>query len=197
MGAEWKRFAKLLQPGRFTQSLHKHVGSASRKLAPKLAKAMRLRIRQATTAKNAALTIAVKRSSKPLVDFGDLFKAVTARRMAWDLVFAGVLRTAAGFNIAVTLHEGHAVPVTPKMRGLFLVLAQASRAKAEGYQMPKLIGRAAELFARFQSWYPLRPSTRMIKIPPRPFARETVDDPKVRKMVVDDWSDAVQRALAE
>jgi hypothetical protein len=177
--------------------MRRHVGDASRKLAPKLAKAMRRRIRQATTAKNAALTIAVKRSSKPLIDFADLFKAVTARRMAWDLVFAGVLRTAAGFNVAVTLHEGHAVPVSPKMRGLFLVLAQASRAKAEGHQLPQLTGRAAELFARFQSWHPLRPSTRMIKIPARPFARETAEDPKVRKMVVDAWSAAMQRALAE
>lgn len=197
LGSGWEQFARLLRPGRFMQSVQKHVGLASKKMAPKLAKVMRRRIRQGTLTKNAAITVAIKRSSKPLVDYADLFKAITARAMSWDLVFAGVLRTAASYNIAVTLHEGYAIPVSSKMRGLFLVLAQASRARAEGHALPQLTGRAAELFARYQDWQPLSPSTRAIKIPSRPFARETAEDPAVQQMVVRDWSAALQKALTE
>lgn len=196
-GPGWKRFAKLLRPGKFQQSLEKHVGQASAKIAPRLAKAMRLELRKASTEKNTALTIAIKRSTKPLIDFADLFKAITAKKMAWDLVFGGVFRTSENFNIAVVLHNGKSIPVTAKMRGLFLVLAQASRAAAQGGVAPQLTGRAAELFARFQNWLPLRPETRLIKIPARPFARQAIDDPGVQRMAIELWSQGVQRALEE
>lgn len=190
----WDAFKILIRPGRFRRRLEKHVGQATARNVKFLTKAIRKQIQRGGFAKNAALTAAIKGSSKPLVDYADLFKAITAKKLAWDHAFVGLLRTSGAYNVGLIVHEGADVPVTAKMRNLFWVLAIASQEVGTG-AAPELTGRAAELFARFQSWRPLNPGTRIIRIPPRPFVLQAMEDPALRRQVERGWSDAVQLAL--
>lgn len=196
-----------LKSGNLRRNMRKHVGRATGINAHIMQAHMRKVIKSGTLAKNAALTMAVKRSSKPLVDFGDLWQAVTTYQKRWDLAFVGILRREAKYNIALFLHEGGNIPVTQKMRGLFFVLAQASataqsredRGRFMGATAVSLSGRAEELFSRYKKWRPLSVDTRVIKVPARPFAeiafKETPSS--VTQQIRDNWARAIQRALAD
>lgn len=145
---------------------------------------------------NAALTIHIKGSSKPLVDHGDLFKAITYEVVNDYQVFVGVLRTNEdAYNLAVTLHDGAAVQVTPAMRGMFFFLWKASTGDISA---ESLTGRAAELYARRPGgWLPLKPSTTVITIPPRPWATVAFGDPAFQQQVKNNWERAAVAAFGE
>jgi hypothetical protein len=132
------------------------------------------------------------------VDKGDLWQAITSKQRRWDRVFVGLLQTDALFNIGRALHEGATIPVTKKMRAMFFYLWLASQ-QAQGHRTGRpvrLTGRAAELFDRFKDWKPLRDTTTAIKIPPRPFIAEALNDDAKQKMKLN-WANAVQAAIRE
>lgn len=155
------------------------------------------RIRQALAsgdfAPNAALTIAIKGSTKPLVDQGQLFQFITSKVVRDTTVFVGILRTDEHYNIAVALHEGVTIRVTPAMRGLFFILWQASTGK---FDPSKLTGRAAELFERMpDGWRPLKDSTRSIVIPPRPFITRALAAADFKEKIKGNWRMALREAI--
>lgn len=143
---------------------------------------------------NAPLTSAIKRSSKPLVDKGDLFKAITSQpRNAFE-AFVGILMTDGLYDVALAVHDGVSIKVTDKMRNMFYVLWQASIGEIPA---SKLEGRAAELFARYKNWRPLRESTSNIVIPARPFIRKAFQSRELRAKVKAHWELALTAAFRE
>ena len=87
---------------------------------------------------NSPLTILIKGSSRPLVDHSDLRSSVNVRtKISTEGVFGGVgvLRMKRGkngktlWNIAVALHEGYTVKVTPKVRAAVFAEMRKRRGK--------------------------------------------------------------------
>lgn len=193
---DWKHLGALLDSKKFSRKLRTYVGRATKRNALDLRRQLRQEIKAGVPPSNAKLTASIKRSTKPLVDHGDLWKAITSVAPTWDQAFAGLLRTdPKSYNIGVTVHDGAAIKVTPKMRGLFAALARA-------YQTGKadhLRGRALELWERNPrvKWRALSPATKVITIPARPFVRYAVKDQALRKRIMDRWKEAVTAAMAK
>lgn len=149
---------------------------------------------------NAVLTRLVKRSSRALVDTGQMRQAVTFRIKEWKTGFAGIARNAgvggATFNVAIIVHDGATIPVTAKMRTLFELLAQASEGKRDP---AKLTGRAADLWKRTKrfKWRRLSKGTTQIVIPARPFVSYTVLDLNLQEAVRENYEIAVKNAIAK
>lgn len=196
----FRQFEKALSARGFGEVLQKHVGLATGRNARLVQRAIRQKIKHGVKPPNAPLTVAIKQSDKPLVDRGDLFGAISVVQPDWRSAFIGVNRKDPLHDIAEVLHEGKIVPVTQKMRGLFFMLwlaSKAARGDADAPMVVPLSGRARELFERFQDWRPLKPETRAIKIPARPFIRQAFEDPQVRRRVMEGWVRAVGRAAKE
>lgn len=130
---------------------------------------------------NSVITIAIKGSSRPLVDTGALSASITSR-VKWDVAFIGVLRSTQRksrdgnsydlLNVAFVVHEGAAIRVTDKMRRFFALMARENPGR----------------------WFPIRPGTKIIRIPGRPFLEAALDDNAV-KTYRRNWERAIQRAL--
>lgn len=188
--------ASAVDPRRFQIALDRHIPRATMLNAHLVQREIRQAIKSGMFHPNAALTIAIKRSSKPLVDTGHgLFQAVNIDKINNYRVFTGVLKTDAFYNVAVALHEGVQIKVSDKMRGLFYVLWRASQGSI---QPSELTGRAAELWARKPGgWLPLAASTQAIVIPARPFLVKAFNDPELRDMVQRNWQAAVAASFRE
>ncbi len=193
----WQTMLLALNSARFRALLVKHVGPATGKLAHVIQKEIRGTIKKKKFAPNAKLTALIKRSTLPLVDHGDLFKAIAVTDRTWDHAFIGIPRSSPSYMPALVSHNGKLIPVTPKMRNLFHILWVASEAKRNGTPMPILTGRAKELFARFQDWRPLAEATRLIKIPPRPFVAEAFRSGALLLYIKENYGKAVAAAFQE
>lgn len=192
----WKRLEAAIDPRKFDAKIRQHLKRATL-LNGKLAQAaVRRAIRTGGFTANAPLTIAIKKSSKPIVDTGSgIFQAISTKVVDDFTVFVGVLRADASYNIAIAIHNGAAISVTPAMRGLFFVLWQAS----SGAMAPsELSGRAAELWERMPGgWFPLKQSTSTIIIPERPFLKAAFTDDALRQQAQKNWGKALQRAIRD
>jgi len=154
--------------------------------------AIRRAIKSNINPKNAALTSAIKGSTKTLVDHGELFQAVAIKMISDTEAFAGILRTDGAFNLGVALHEGATISVTPRMRAMFFLLWLASTGAITG-----LDGRAGELFARYQDWKPLKKTTTVITIPARRFVEKAFSSKGLKKKMVTNWKRAVETSLKQ
>ncbi len=196
MDKGWKKWEYAISKSALKGATSKHMKRAS-VLNGKIAEAtIRKTIKGGGFEKNADLTIMIKSSSKPLVDYGTgLFQAITSQVMDNITVFAGVIRTDGFYDIAVALHEGVSIVVTPRMRGLFFWLWQAS----EGIITPdELSGRASELWERAPGgWAPLKSSTSHIVIPSRPFIKKAFADNELQMKAKENWQKALQLAMKE
>lgn len=185
---------------RFRRILEKHIRRATGRNAKYVEREVRQTIKKSTGMRwNAPLTIAIKRTAKPLVDRGSLFQAITSHQTAWNKAIVGVSYEKDGHEIAKLLEHGAIIPVTDKMRAMFFYLWLASEHAAgrRGGSPPVLVGRAAELFARYKDWKPLSQSTRAIRIPARPFLAPTLNSLSVRTKVIETWKKAMQEAFDE
>jgi len=150
--------------------------------------------------RSAALTVALKGEDKPLVGDGSLFQAITERDVSKGQsieVFSGVLRTSDDYNIGKAVHDGITLRVTEAMRGLFFMLWVASERAREGKPLPKLHGRAEELFGMYQHWLPLSPGTKAINIPPRRWIDMAFKDPGLKRECERNWQQAIQQTMRE
>lgn len=207
------RLAAVLRPELMEKLMKRHIGRATGQNAAYLAKMMRMTIRNKGTglsgasinlaapgatanliADNKLLTINIKGSSKPLVDSGDLFQSITYEKIDTYTAFAGVLRSSGGFSVAQIVHDGAKLPVTPQMRGMFILL---SRATAGTFDPARFTGRAAALWARSQLWFPLKPSTTTIQVAGRPFVKLTMGDPKIQAKMRENWEYALATVFAD
>lgn len=192
----WTKWEHAITPRIFKATLDHHMRRASA-LNGKLAeKTIRQKIRAGGFQPNAPLTVLIKSSSKPLVDNSTgLFQAITSAVIDATTVFAGILQTSGEYNIALTLHEGATITVTPKMRGLFFWLWQASIGKLPP---DKLSGRARELWERAPGgWFPLKDSTSHIVIPSRPFIEEAFRDTRMKQQAKKNWQAALKQTMRE
>lgn len=183
-------------PELFRVILQNKMHAATRKNAALGARAMRSVIQNGIAPPNAALTILIKKSSKPLVGLeNELFSSISGHVLDPYTAFAGVPKLSKRFELASILHNGITIQVTPAMRGMFFFLWKA----ASGEMDPgKLEGRAAELF-RIQprGWKPLLPSTTAIVIPARPWVQKAFDDAEFKRTVVENWQMALRSTYAE
>jgi hypothetical protein len=189
-----KGLEKALNPKHLNKLLKQNMRKATR-LNGKLGEAaQRKEIQQGVPPRNAPLTQAIKGGDKPLVHTSALFASITSRIIKDTVVFVGVLRTNARYNIAVAVHEGATISVTPKMRGLFFALWQAS----SGAMDPnKLSPRAKELFEATQDWKPLSSSTTAIIIPPREWVKRSFERPEVQAMAKANWEMALEHTFKQ
>ena len=221
---KWSPITALLKSEKLGPAIKREVGRATGLNARKVAAAIRAKIKEGMKPANAVLTLAIKvPSTKPLVNpskmGGDLFQAITSEVETWDLAFAGVLKNVRGaggglVNLGELLHEGATIKVTPAMRNLFRLLANATNPRprtgesssgrtpysgslAAAKTQAKLSGRARQLFDFNPGcqWKPLRDSTTHIRIPGRPFIREALTDELIGECQKE-WGLAVDRALA-
>jgi hypothetical protein len=191
----WKRYAKALDPKRFKAALRRNMRKASILNGKIVEAAIRSAIRGGGFEKNAALTVMIKGSSKPLVDRGELFKAITSVVIGDAKVFIGVVQTNEFYDLAMAIHDGANVKVTPAMRGLFFVLWQASIGKMDP---TKLSGRAAELWERAPGgWLPLKASTSNIIIPERRFIESAFEDGALKDQILANWNMAFKATMRE
>lgn len=191
-----QRMRRAVDPARFQEAMNRHVPRATMLNAHLVQKEIRETIRSGLFHPNAALTIAIKRSSKPLVDTGHgLFQAVNIEQVNDYKVFVGVLKSDDFYNVAIAIHDGATVKVSEKMRGMFYVLWKASTG-----QIPpsELTGRAAELWSRKPGgWLPLKQSTTAIIIPARPFMVKAFSNPELRAMVQRNWHAALAASFRD
>jgi len=198
----WAKYREAVSWARFEPILRKHVGKATERNALSAVKQIRKEMKAGVPPRNAKLTITIKGGSgKPLVGTpgADLFSSATYSLESWDKAIAGVKRTSGNYNVALIVHEGATIKVTPKMRGMFDVLFRASRAHKEGRPIPKLTGRALAIWeaSKKKRFYPLKPSTTVIRIPKRPYVRYAFQDLGLKRLVQEQWSTAVQKAFRE
>lgn len=198
---DWEKLEKSLDPNAFKQRLENEIRQATKLNAQIVQKRIRAKIRGNKYSPNAALTILVKSSSKPLVDDGDLFQAITHKVIDDKTAFVGVLKATTidgqkATDIALALHEGAKIQVTESMRNLFWLLWRVG----QGIVDPGGVdGRAAELVKRLgeriSSIRPIGKGTSVIVIPPRPFLVSVLQDKQVLSVIRKNWEDAVQKAI--
>jgi len=181
--------------------INKHLVRATIRNGNQVAALARKVIKSSPYAENAALTVALKKSSRPLVDSASLFKAITSKRISDFEVFVGVMRTHKSYNIAETLHGSMGsqyaklIPVTSKMRLMFYLLHKAS---VNPLLIKDLKGRAKELWSlKPGGWSALGEGTTHIKIPSRPFMEITIRSPEVIMTVKKNWEKGLDNAFKE
>jgi len=198
---KWKHLRWLWDADRVAKALDVNLAQATKVNAMLVVREVRQRIRSKQYAPNADLTTAIKRSSTPLIDQGDLWRAVTYQMVNPRTALAGIMRqqkTKAGgemLNLAIALHEGFTVKVTPGTRGLFYALARYTQGTAS---IDSLTGRAREIAERLKKGttiYPLKPTTTAITVPARPFLREVIEDDALREKARKNWQAAMGKAL--
>jgi len=191
-----KRWMKALDAGGFSNELRRNIAKATA-LNGKIAEAILRKTIQSggNLAKNAALTISIKKSSKALVDSGLLFQSIASKVHDDFTVFVGVLRTSRNYNIAEIVTNGRTIKVTPKMRGMFAILSRASRDKRVA---SRLTGRAAALFQRMpDGWKKLGEGTNAIVIPGRNYFQVAFRNTQMVKQARDNWTAAVKKTFQE
>ncbi len=167
-GKGWDRLKKILDG--FEERLRQNARKMLTRAGQELASDVRGRILDGKGMKLHPFTIRMKKSSKPLIDGGDLLGSVGAEFVEELAVLVGVNRKAADGTNLGALHEreeGTRVPVSPKMRG-FLA--------ARGLHLK---GTTKELF-----------------IPGRPFLRPAYKDFRDRKSAEGLAVELVEKTLA-
>jgi len=191
----WKAFAKALSYANFSQKARTVFENATEKVGLYGVKYVRQAIQESNFIPNEPLTLALKGSSKPLVDTGHgIFQAITHQVVGPFTVFVGILRMSEDYNIATTLHDGAVIPVTDKMRGLFYILWLVSQGTVDESELE---GRARELWdAMPGGWKPLKQDTLAIYIPARPFIKQAFGKTELHEKAKQIWQTAVNEVLA-
>lgn len=181
----FREFLNRLTPSAFERRLQGHVGKATKLNGLIAERLVKKGIQSGNYAKNSPATVAIKGSSKPLVDSSQLFRGITSAVERWDRAVIGVLKNARYMSkqgkkwqgsdlmsVAAILHYGCTVGVTDEMRKFFFHMASVEPGK----------------------WKPLSPKTTTIVIPPRPYLNPAVSA-EAKAEYEKNWNAAVMRAL--
>ena len=192
----WKRFEKMIDPRRFDTRAKQQMRAATGAVALHVQKEIKEVIRGGRFKENAGLTLALKEpQTRPLAHTGRLiFPAVTHKVVDPFTAWIGIKATNRGYNIAKTVHDGVRIPVTPKMRRMFILLWRVSRGERK---VGVLRGRAKKLWNMNKSrrWYPIGRGKTHILIPERPFMRRAFASKALHRRVQGIWTRAMQAAL--
>ena len=188
----WNDFKVSINSKAFFSRLKVEVGKATLLNVKLVQKRIRAELKGIGPA-NAPLTIEIKKSKKPLIDFGDLRKSIIGRRLKWHKGIAGVNRQSARYNIGLFLHDGGTIKVTDRMRNMFRLLFYVSQGRLDE---SKLTGRARELYDRNQGvqWRPI--TTGQIRIPGRPFVKNAIEDADLIAKIRKNYAQAARRAYS-
>lgn len=189
-----KKLEAALDSKQFDKIMRRNMRRATQLNGMVVQAAYRKAIQSGIKPSNAALTQAIKGDDKPLVGTSELFNAITSKVVNDFTAFAGVLRRDDVYNIALAIHEGVSIQVSQKMRNMFYLLWQASEGKIDPSE---LTGRPKELFEAMQNWYPLKESTNFINIPARPWMRYANDDPEMKRLLRNNWQQALKASFRE
>ena len=190
-----KRWKKALEASGYKRISSKNIRKATALNGKMAEHFIRKEIQNGRFVKNAALTIAIKKSKKPLVHKGDLFQSITSKLKDDYTVFVGVLKSdKKNSNILKIVHEGARVKVTPRMRNMFNLLFNVT---ILGAPPDKLTGRAKELYESGAKFYPLKKGTRIIRIPPRPFLSRAMSRPQLRQKAKENWKKALDKTFRD
>ena len=145
---------------------------------------IRRSIRSGDYAPNAALTIALKGSSRPLVDQGTLIKSVTydvTSENGQIVLYVGADRTTRWkgqlYNLVKILHDGATIRVTPAMLAAVMAKLRSKRGRGSA---PANRGSSAGGF-----WH----------IPPRPFIAGPIESAAFSARFDQEMEAALGRAL--
>lgn len=193
MGKGWREYMSATEAKAFRRKFARHRRKALNLVASDI---LDLAIQSGSFAKNADLTVSIKGGSTPLRDRGQLLaKSLKTVMVNQYSIFVGVPESSKNYRIARALHDGATIPVTARMRQMFFALWAVSAGRAPASM---LTGRAAELYKRKSSgWYPLASSTKVIRIPGRPYMKEAFDGPRAKATAIQMFSQAVDRTIAE
>jgi hypothetical protein len=191
---DWRALMRALDPARVKAAIHKEVAKANARIGLKGRALVVKSIRARDYAPNSPITIAIKGSSAPLVDKGDLIQSITYSVPEWYRLRIGVLKqTPAQLNIARILHEGAVIDVRkhPKVRAA--VMAQVAKKLGEKRRgaSKKVTTEAAAQLATSRS----RPAGHLWIIPGRPFLRRPLTSPAMKRIAREEWRIAVRKAL--
>ncbi len=172
-----KGFTKMSQAfgPQFVARLSRSVGKKNVYLAKFAEARLRRQIQSGKNQENAALTIIMKGSSKPLINFGTLLKSVSSSHWTPYSFSVGVTNIGKGkINVPAILESGAVVPVTPLMRKFFWAKFMETKGKV----------------------LPLKASTTQIIIPPRPFLKTAlVEDAAFIQVIYWEWMHAIREAF--
>lgn len=196
--AGWKKFQRVLTDAGNKATFEKHVHRATM-LNGKVGEAfVRKEIKEGNFERNAPLTLALKKGTKPLIgnsSGAQLFQSITSKALGNDSFFVGVLKTNSFYNVAKILHEGTSIPVTNAMRMLFFTLWAASSGKMDPAELSP---RGQELYSMMSSgWLPLKKTTKQIVIPPRPFISQAMENIELQQISENNWKKAADAAFKE
>jgi hypothetical protein len=184
----WAKLAAMLDPGVTNPRISREMGRATRINGLIVRKAIRAELKSGMAPANAPLTVFIKGSSKPGIDHGEMFKAITSVVINPFMAEIGVKKGDNAGSSALAVHEGATIRVTPKMRAMFGYLADVSAGKRDA---SRLTGRAAQLYRRRPGgWKALKQSTTHIRIPARPFIAQAMEHPGLRAKIGHNWTAA-------
>ncbi len=194
---DWRQLMRALDPARVRASIHREIEKANHKIGLAGRAFVVKSIRARDYAPNSPLTIAMKGSSAPLVDRGDLIQGITHDVPSWDRVRVGVLRKSTNgatlVNVAAILHEGAVIDIRkhPKVRAAVMAkLGKRLGEKRRGASEKATVDAAAQLAIGAT-----RPGGHLWIIPGRPFLRKPLTSAAMRTFTRDAWRAAVRRAL--
>mgnify|MGYP006908240361 FL=1 len=178
----------LLDPDRFREALEKHLATAHARVGQEfVTRTVTTITRKKPFDPNAPLTVALKGSSTPLVDRGDLVSRITFEVVSAVRVRLGIaspkLDAGKGRYLYEVLHNGATIPVTPAMRAAVMAKLQEKMGD--------------EAFDRMADFFRNGPSRGFWVIPPRPFLKHTFERPDFWKAALGHYRDAVERAIED
>ena len=196
MAVKWKGFGdfkKAVDAAGLGKSCRKALKRTAGIIGKLAVAHVRKTIAEGDYVKNSELTVALKGSNEPLkgTKGAELWNSVNAEVLAWNRIFVGVNRSDGRYQVAVAVHNGAVIQVTPAMRGLFLYLHLASTGEEhQGEKSGEALltsERAKELFKLYKGWMPLKSSTTQIVIPARPFFTKAFEDEAFKEKIRKYW----------
>lgn len=198
---DWALLRRLLNPARFLRDLEREANRATFLNAKDFARTARRFIRGSGYDANSPLTVQIKGSAVPLLDYGDLLAAIDVTRIDRRTYFSGVPATARWsyrpedgtsyvnphrdgrtlLDVAEILHEGFIVRFTAAV--LRAIMAKlAARQRTTLYRTVGL-GAPGSLLNTVRI------------VPPRPWVRVPFEDRAFQERCVRRWLGALEYAL--
>jgi len=179
----FKKLASILDPAKTNARMRKHVQVATNRNALLGASEVVRAIYSGRFQANSPLTVALKGSSRPLVDTGALASSVSGKATSWNeaVISANRNRQRTGrekgrkrqpaTNIALLLYRGATIKVTKPMRRLFYAMSREN---------PQV--------------RPLKKGTTVIVVPPRRYMDAALTPPLLAKYK-ENWEGAIRLVM--
>lgn len=167
---------KFLNISGFKRLMDKKIRVATVKNALIMQAEIRRRIRSRRYARNAKVTLMIKGRKPPLIQTGELHRAIEREIISSFKAKVGI-RPGENAKLAKILHEGATVKITPKVRAAIF-----GKIKAAGGSIKRL---------------PSKKSKGILRIPPRRFLSEVFSDKKLRMEMNRNWEMAVKALIKQ